>query len=642
MQAHGGSSPPFRSILTFQVILQKKCLQMTPDTNQIKLLPESVVEKIAAGEVIERPASVIKELVENAIDGNASKIEINVEDAGFSLIRIFDNGYGMGPSDLQRCFLRHATSKINNINDLFSIATLGFRGEALASIAAVSRFSISSSPDKGGLGYSISRESGSTSKLEPCQHVKGTTVVCRDLFYNVPARKKFMKSKKAEKMAFLRLIEQIVIPFPAIHFTAISDGKPVFDFPSVDNPISRIAQVAGTEFAGDLIQCSADRDGFAVTLFISSPDNAKPRPRFQNLYVNLRRIDSDSVIYGIRESFSRFISSHLKPSWFCFLEIDPSRVDVNIHPTKQRIKFDDEKALFRFIYRTVYESLSGRILVVGNDKNEGREPVGRPTTDRYSSCQDSEKSSQRLMERSDKDTFYNAKYVTQTPQSVQTTLSLMSVMSKEDKKGLDYIGTDKVELPKEEWDVIPCFQIHKMFILASIKKGILLIDQHAAHERVLYEQALENLKGGRCDSQRLLFPVILEFSQTEKSVIFSGREYFNSLGFDVQDFGGASVAVSGIPAVGLIKERNIEEALRDMVDSIIEEKNPQLLSEPQKRFAAAFACGAAIKAGDALRQEEMVSLLNSLFAAENPYICPHGRPTIIRISLEELTRRFLR
>ncbi|MDO5577157.1 MAG: DNA mismatch repair endonuclease MutL, partial [Fibrobacter sp.] len=326
--------------------------------NTIEILPKSVIEKIAAGEVVERPSSVLKELVENSIDADATKIEITVEDSGFSLLKVADNGKGMNSDDLAICCLQHATSKIKSADELFSIVTMGFRGEALASIAAVSRTTISSSNSLDGLGYELDNIAGVQSALKPCPHNRGTTVSVRDLFFNVPARKKFMKTNRGEHLAIVRMLEQLVIPFVSIHFTVTVDNKRIFDLPAVANPAERIASVAGAKFAKKLIMCEGSSTGLGMSIYVSTPEGLRERPRFQSLYVNLRRIDSDSVTFAVKEAFSKFLGFNYRPSFFCFLDIDPSRVDVNVHPTKQQIKFDNEKELFGFVYSVVKKGIA--------------------------------------------------------------------------------------------------------------------------------------------------------------------------------------------------------------------------------------------------------------------------------------------
>ncbi len=624
------------------------------NTRHIQVLPPSVVEKIAAGEVVERPASVVKELVENSLDAGATRIEIQIEDAGFSLIKISDNGHGMGSEDLQKSLLPHATSKIEDADDLFAIASMGFRGEALASISAVSRVTITTSDTNHGEGYSLSSEGGTLSEIIPVQQTRGTTITCKDLFFNVPARKKFMKSRRAERMAITRMLEQLVIPFPAVHFTYYAEGKSVLDVPEVASPHERIAQITGTEFAKKLIRCSGENGDMSATIYISDPQEARPRPPYQSLYVNLRSVENDSVLYAIREAFSRFIASNLRPCWFCILDVDPAKVDVNIHPTKQKIKFDDERGLFSFIYKSVHGSIAGAIDIAPElvTEEESESPSGNDESSATSLYQKQQASAASVQEESEKglNLFGNISASKHKTKSVdqheaeQTALSFMA-LAKEQKSGLSELEQnhdDPLPTPNEGWALLPCYQIHRMYILAPIKQGIVIIDQHAAHERILYEEALEDLKKGKSESQRLLFPIIFDMIPVEKEVLLASRDYFNTLGFDVQDFGGKSVAVSSMPATGFLTSSTIEEAIREMVTSLLEEKDKELLSNPEKRFAASFACGAAIKFGKELKKEEMHTLINSLFAAQNPYICPHGRPTLIRITLDELTRRFLR
>jgi DNA mismatch repair protein MutL len=618
----------------------------------IEVLDPSVVEKIAAGEVIERPASVLKELLENSIDATSTKIDITIEDAGFSLIRIIDNGIGMSPRNLEKCLLRHATSKIKSADDLFSIGTMGFRGEALAAIAAVARVSISSSADNSGMGYQIISNGGVSQPISPVEHPKGTTIIVRDLFFNVPARKKFMKTRKGEQMAILRMMEQLVVPFPSIHFTVTIEGKRSLETPAVESLRERIADVAGIDFAKGLVECRGEQNGMDVLAYVSTPEQLKERPRFQSLYVNLRRIDNDSVTFAIREAFSKFLGASYRPSFFCFLDIDPSRIDVNVHPTKQQVKFDDERMLFGFIFSAVKRGIGGSMVTPEHFSH----PSDKPLVSNEASEQDitislfSPASAETKKQPMGID--YSAIFKTsEQPRStvpaegtVPLHLFRPEAVDEPEEKRIDSKKDSALQLSNEMheqiWDLISCYQIHGLFILAPIKNGILLIDQHAAHERVLFEQALEDLKRGRSASQQLLFPIVMELTPTEKSVVESGIGYFSAFGFEIADFGGRSLSVSAIPA--FIRDSVVVDTIREMIRYLLDGKNPESFLEPEKRFAAAFACGAAIKAGQKLSQEEMNALLNSLFSAKNPYTCPHGRPTLVRISLDELSRRFLR
>jgi DNA mismatch repair protein MutL len=607
--------------------------------SKIEILPQDVIEKIAAGEVVERPASVLKELIENSLDADSSKIDILIEDAGFSLIRICDNGSGMACGDLEKCLLRYATSKIRSADDLYAIATMGFRGEALASIASVSRLSIETSDENSGLGSAVKSDGGAQQNIIPVRHLRGTTISVRDLFFNVPARKKFMKTKKGEQLAIIRMVEQIVIPFPSVHFSLTVDAKRILDIPSVQSVSERIAQVAGPQFAKTLLFCRGERTGIEADIYVSTPEQLKERPRFQSLYVNLRRIDNESVTFAVREAFSQFLGFGYKPSFFCFLSIDPSRIDVNVHPTKQIVKFEDERELFGFIYSVVKSEIAAKM---GSVPQKSDVPL---SAENYDSRQTkpADLFAMSVREPVGIYSFPEQKLDSQSQQVSQTILNLGAVRSF-DEKEVDQTRFNTIQLSKDEpqeiWELIPCYQIHGVFILAPIKNGILLIDQHAAHERVLFEQALEDIKNGRSASQQLLFPVVVELTPTEKAIVESGRGYFNAFGFNIEDFGGNALSISAIPA--FLKDSLIESSIRETVKFLLEGKDVETFLEPEKRFAAAFACGAAIKAGQKLSQEEMNALLNSLFSTKNPYICPHGRPTLVRISIDELSRRFLR
>jgi len=633
----------------------------SPVKNKIELLPLPVVEKIAAGEVVERPAAVLKELIENSIDAGATRIDIAVEDAGFSLMKVSDNGCGMSEIDLGMSVMRHATSKIRTACDLFSIATMGFRGEALASISAVSRMSAASSDNDSGLGHEIAVDGGAAREIKPVPHLRGTTITVKDLFFNVPARKKFMKTPRGEHIAIVKILEQIAIPFPSVHFTAVIDGKKILDAPISVGLRDRICSAAGNELSRDLIECVSENESYSARVFVSTPEKMCAKPRFQSLYVNLRRIDNDSVTAAVRKAFAQFLGHGNRPAFFCFLDIDPKHVDVNVHPTKQQIKFDDESGLFSFVYHTVkeglkkagitaedlsadsYEHISG----IGSDFAKVNPPGIYPTR----AYENREAQSFAVKEKSTgydnpygKFDFSNEKaYLKEEGGSVQTFLNFPHILPEDKTSSSNNNLIDEIkenQEPHNSWELITCFQIHGMFILAPIKNGILLIDQHAAHERVLYEQALNSFEVSAPVSQQLLFPIVLELSMAEKAVLLSGNEYFNNLGFEIGDFGEGAVSVSALPA--FLKDGEAQSTIREMVRYLLDGRNPSTFNDPQKRFAAAFACGAAIKSGQKLGQDEMNGLLNSLFSTDNPYTCPHGRPTIVRMSVDELSRRFLR
>ncbi|MDR2578496.1 MAG: DNA mismatch repair endonuclease MutL [Chitinispirillales bacterium] len=612
--------------------------------NQIKVLPPSVVEKIAAGEVVERPASVLKELVENSIDAGASRIDVVVEEAGFSMMRVSDNGSGMSRDDLSRSVLPHATSKISSADDLFSIATMGFRGEALASISAVSRMNvITCDGGSDGLAYEITVDGGIRSEIAPASRVRGTTITVRDLFFNVPARKKFMKTQRGEQTAIVKILEQLAVPFPAIHFTVTVDGRKALDFPPVGSLWERICSVAGNDFAGRLVECAGEGEGMSVLAYVSTPEKMQSKPRFQSLYVNLRRIDNDSVAFAVREAFSQYLGHGSRPAFFCFLDVDSDKVDVNVHPTKQQMKFDDERGVFGFIFRAVKEGLRKAEVARGDFiRGEGQPEDGGTLygNNRINNDYNNDNivldlfggaNISAINNESAAPDLYEKMSVGANNSAVNTVLNDNDTVNKNDTADMS---------ERRPWELIQCYQLHGVYVLAQIKNGLLVIDQHAAHERVLFEQGLRDLETGNPVSQQLLFPIVLEMGPAEKVVLSSGGEYFSKLGFEIADFGGLAVSVSAHPA--FLKDGQVEDAVREMVRYLLDGRDPDAFKEPVRRFAAAFACGAAIKSGQKLSQEEMNALINALFSTGSPYTCPHGRPTLIRISINELERRFMR
>jgi DNA mismatch repair protein MutL len=577
----------------------------------IAVLPESLAEKIAAGEVIERPGSVLKELIENSLDAGADRIVVDIEDAGFALLRVADNGRGMSPDNMQRSILRHATSKIRTLQDLETISTMGFRGEALASVAAVSRLTIASSASSDGVSAILAVEGGVASPLAFGARARGTTVTVKDLFFNTPARKKFVKSRRSERTYLVRLVEQLAVPFPGVHFVLQLEGEKVLDTPPVGSVRERIGQIAGTAFAAALVECSGEiHSGAHVSLLVCAPEHSSSRPRFQDLYVNLRRVDCDSLTFALRNAFAPFLAPGLRPAFFAFVDVDPGRVDVNVHPTKQRVKFDDERAVAGAVHRIVQQGLS-QVLA----PSPGSSPAA-PSRSQPAAPEPAQTES-------------------------QTTLAFGPVVREPQMPYRPTAPASEPDVaPQAQWDLITCYQLHNLFILAPLKNGIMLVDQHAAHERILYEQALDDLAAGAAASQQLLFPVIVELSPAEKSVVDASRETLRRLGYETSDFGGNAVAVSSIPA--FVQAGRTEQSVREMVSYLLDESTVRTFPDPQMRFAAAFACGCAIKAGQELSREEMSGLLNGLFATRSPFTCPHGRPTVTRFSLEELRRRFLR
>ncbi len=617
---------------------------------KIHQLSEHVVEKIAAGEVVERPVSVLKELVENSLDAEATHITIHIAQAGFSRISVSDNGHGIPAKELALSLKRYSTSKIDSADDLFNVHTMGFRGEALASIAAVSRMTIQSSVSNDGSGNAV-RVQGTNDSVEgprPEAHTRGTTVEVRDLFFNVPARMKFMKSQRAEKMALSRFCEDIAIAHPEVHFTVIVDGATHIDVGITGSIRERIGFIAGENFAKRLIECKESSDRIGMRLYISPTDLARAKPRFQNIFVNTRMVENSTVRTAVRDAYSRFITGTYKPSFFCFLTIDPRRIDVNVHPSKLTVKFDDERAIFGFVQSTVRKHMAAAIGSPEQDRSAMAPPFVKKQGD---------DNTQPYMSQHSDDTnasFTSAQMPCRMPYEVREENERQHTLQFSAGAGDDHTQNTKsspaghvkdataqdMTKPGVYSELISCYQIHNAYILTQIKNGIMLIDQHAAHERILFEQALSDIADGKAESQQLLFPVVVELSKEEKQIIDSAISYLASFGFSIREFGETTVTVDAIPIY--LKDSRVQDAVLETIRFLSQEHHEEFVNEPIKRYAAAFACGAAIKSGQKLTQEEMNVLLNDLFAASNPYTCPHGRPTVIRLSLDEIAKRFLR
>jgi DNA mismatch repair protein MutL len=549
---------------------------MALSNDRIDVLSPSLVEKIAAGEVIERPASVVKELVENAVDARATRIAIAIENAGFSLIRVADNGTGMSADNLARSVLRHATSKIRSLDDLFSLTTMGFRGEALASIGAIARMTIATSAATDGLGFVLSVDGGKAAPVSPVSHGRGTTIEVRDLFFNTPARRKFMKSDRSERAAVSKLIEELVVPFCSVHFVLTIDNQTVLDAPPVPGVRERIAQIMGDSFARRLIECAGSFDAMQATVLVSPPGDISQRPRCQNLYVNLRRIDSDTVTFSLRNAYKTATRIDARPSFVCFLEIDPARVDVNVHPTKQKIKFDDERRIGGGIFKVVHAGLNAVL-----NPSAGYDGGGFPSEIAESSDLPGLPGHGGLTSAEPGGAGYGAGNHSAEGgaeasgpdiEAMQQVLlpfgRAPDIMQKRLENQRDAGVQLSGAIPNESWDLISCVQVHDLFICVQIKNGILFIDQHAAHERILFEDAVANLDKGYAESQQLLFPVTVELTPTEKSMVLSNLDWFTRFGYEIQEQSGNTISVTATPVVS---DAPAAVSIREMVGFLLDE-----------------------------------------------------------------------
>ncbi|MFP4521692.1 MAG: DNA mismatch repair endonuclease MutL [Fibrobacterota bacterium] len=581
----------------------------------IKLLDNDIINKIAAGEVIERPASVVKELFENSIDGGASNVIIDAAGSGLRYISVSDDGKGMGRKDALLAFKRHATSKISSAGDLFSITTRGFRGEALASIAAVSKASLETASQIGS-GTLITAFDGNIVEEDVCSRPRGTKVMVKDLFYNTPARLKFMKTGRTELRNMIETTNSLALANPGISVRFIHDGKEQINYPSVRGIEERASFIFGRKILRETMAVPSHFTG-AIEVYgmVSKPQFARKTARSQYIFVNGRPVFSRNLAHAVKNAFGNLIPGDRYPFLIIFLNIPPEIVDVNVHPAKKEVRFTEEKMIYQAVYRAVKSALSGESDgLIPSENNIRTEKNGFIMSEDDSGNYEKENRGQPALRK-----------LFERPDAQQ---SLFEEKNGKDEKSP---GADSLEL-------VNYFQLHNRYIMCQIQNGILVIDQHAAHERILYEQARDNIINSSGSSQRLLFPENIEFSRAEMIVFESNLNTFNSLGFDLKLFSGNTLVVEGIPAGLDITESS--DVISAMLDYLLNSGRAD--DDFRDKFAKAYACGAAVKFGMELNIEEMNSLVADLFKCDVPYTCPHGRPTMVRVTLEELARRFLR
>jgi DNA mismatch repair protein MutL len=609
----------------------------------IKTLPDEVARRIAAGEVVERPASVVKELVENAVDAGARKITVVTAGAGETMIEVRDDGSGMSRDDVEMAPRNFSTSKISCSEDLHRIATYGFRGEALASISAVSRFEIISSKDTGGEGWRLAVEGKETTASEPAPREKGTTVVVRDLFFNTPARKRFLKTALTERKRILEAVLSFALVLPDVEVHYIDDGRHVLDLLAAASWRERVAAVLGATTMKHMVELdtgeTATNGALKIGGFVSLPTHTRANRNHQFFFVNRRAVREKTLVHSLQDAYRNVIPFRRFPVAVLSLQIDPEEVDVNVHPSKMEVRVRNEKLLFGELRRSVKAALSARaestmsVSVAPDgggttyDARAGeRRPVDVPAQEddgvKVISLQD------RIR---DAYTHYEQNRPADAPTNPQLSLGATADDDEGTKEAVETLkgGTGDDAL---------FWQFNNGYIFIQVRGGVVVIDQHAAHERIIFDTTMRQLENQAPPSQQILFSIHLELSLAELEVFRSSSELFERLGFDLEPFGGKSILVRGYPQ-GL---KNWEEGrlLLRVFDDVMNERVPgNTLTE---KLVASFACRSAIKAGQKLSVDEMKLLADQLFAADNPYSCPHGRPTIHRLSVEEIEKWFLR
>lgn len=595
---------------------------------RIHLLTEDVYNRIAAGEVVERPASVLKELIENSLDAGATQIEVAVSGAGRKEILVSDNGEGMSKDDLLLAFERHATSKVSRVEDLEEIRTLGFRGEALSAIASVSRME-ATSRFRGQLsGYKLRLNGGKIQDLEEIGAPQGTTLIVRDLFFNTPARKKFLKSAQVESSHILNVFKRYALAYPNIRWTLSSDGKDLYRLPP-ETLRDRILAVFSENLGSQLFPLDAVRSGWRLFGFIGAAQLARRSRGDQHLFINRRWVQHRMLGHAVVSAYGNLLERGLFPFYVLFLEIPPQEVDVNVHPAKTEVKLARENDLYTFVMHSVSNTLQETGLAAMSEIHLRKGESLDPTTGEIISQGTAAAPIRSTSFGSPPAQFHPLRF----PHASSEAYQLLFQPSQKDEENV-LSPSDEKEASKSERTQV--YQIHNRYILTEIKGGIAIIDQHAAHERILYEKALKAFQGGSIRGQSLLFPKIIELDAENAERLREVLDDLQQLGINIREFGEKSFALETLPA-GLPSGTD-----GDLVMEILDElKERGRLRQPgRESVAAAFACRAAIKFGKSLTLTEMNALIDQLFSSQFPFTCPHGRPTLLKLTLSELERRF--
>tara|TARA_B000000441_G_C21745963_1_gene357752 strand:+ start:474 stop:2258 length:1785 start_codon:yes stop_codon:yes gene_type:complete len=592
----------------------------------IKALSEDLRNKISAGEVVERPASVVKELIENSLDAGASDIMIVIEKGGHQTIQVRDNGDGIPAEELPSSILRFHTSKIQTVNDLFSIDTLGFRGEALASIASVSEMSIVSS-NGNGEGAELPINNGSPGEVQPAAEIGGTEVTIRNLFYNTPARKKFLKTPRTELRKIVDVVRCYGLAFPEVAFKLVSDNRDIFHV--LPEPLEdRIDNLLDPTYSRNLLELNITKGDYVFSGFVGNLNLVRSRPGEQYLFLNRRFIKDRLMNRAVYNAFESLIKRGEYPFFVINAVLPTDQVDVNVHPMKTEVRFKDEWRVFNILKSAVSEALSSILdTIPGFDTSFQQHSSMSAGNERY---------------YNQTQNIPNETITTNPNQSTMNfdQLQPLSPTKSNIDRARDYVSklADTPISDQESITTENIWQIHKKYIVSEVNSGLVIIDQHVAHERVLYEEALKAFESTSMASQTLLFPEKIDFSHNDFDALLDVLPYLEKIGFKIKKQDESSIQIDAIPSEMALG--NEKDVIREILDNFIKERKQY--SSFQEGLAAMFACKAAIKAGDSLMKEEMQELVNRLFSTEHPYYCPHGRPIIVQMSLDELDGRFER
>jgi DNA mismatch repair protein MutL len=577
----------------------------------INLLPSDLANQIAAGEVVERPASVVKELIENAIDAGARRIQVYIELGGKRIVRVEDDGQGMSPDDARLSLERHATSKIQRADDLAAILTLGFRGEALPSIASVSHF-VMKTRLRGEIGGTEIRvNGGAVAAVQEIGTPEGTSIEVGDLFYNLPARRKFLKTDTGEATQVSRVVTQFALGYPEVGFALTSGPRTMFNWPTVGKFEDRLYQVFGER--PDLVGVGKTLTGFNIKGFVAALAEQGPTRGAQNVFVNRRIVKDKTIAHAIIEAYSSASIKERSPEVHLFLEVPAERIDVNVHPTKAEVRFRDQS----FIHEAVKHAVADAI-------GKGAVPELQLLPNSYRVPEPVAQSIPNVLSGG----IYPSRW---TATGAMGAGNLDPDPSTENREP----GTAASLKP-----MMPLGQFRDTFIIAVDADGIAIIDQHVAHERVLFERVMEKLSSGRLESQRLLEPMLVELSPEGRQALLSHADDLDRLGFGVDEFGGETLRVTGVPAV--LGREDAVTAIRALAEDLEGLDRGREVGDALRRIAATTACHAAVKANYPLTHEKMVHILEELRHTAYSTVCPHGRPVMLRLTRREIEKNFQR
>ncbi len=595
----------------------------------IQLLPDSIANQIAAGEVVQRPASAVKELMENALDAQATAIKLFVKEAGKTLIQVIDNGAGMSETDARMSLERHATSKIRTADDLFKLRTMGFRGEALASIAAVSQFEMKTRQAHADLGTQLLVEGSEVKSQSPVACEKGTSISVKNLFYNIPARRNFLKSNPVEMRHIIDEFQRLALARPEVAFSLQHDEEVIYDL-SPSKLSQRVVALFGKSFQEQLAPCQEETTLVKITGYIGRPESARKTRGEQFIFVNQRYIRNNYLNHAVTSAFEGLLPEGNFPFYVLFVEIDPKHIDVNVHPTKTEIKFDDERAVYGVVWSAVKQALGAHNLAPAIDFKSDINIVGKLnqslSKDQYLDEQFSTSLHRSNLQNWDKlfETDAPQSKLFQKSEPEHTVLRFESALNRSEA------------IDKNEEGV--GFQFQQKYIIRATKSGLMIIDQQAAHERVLFEKYLTRMKGAPGNSQQSLFPQTVTLSASDFALVMEVQNELMSLGFRFEIFGKNALLVNGIPAGVVASEKELFEGFLEQF-----KKNQSELQLPLRdNLALALARRSSVKSGQKLIGEEIKSIVEGLFACTKPNFSPDGRPTFFTFETSKIESYFTR